>query len=231
MSGLLTLDRIAGAPISWGLCEVPGWGYQLTPERVLSEMRDLGLGATEFGPPGFLAVDPHERVAQLSRYDMSSVGGFYVALLHDPNHDPLPGIDTFIDECLAANAGTVVVPPDSKASMLVREVVSSAIGRIEADRVLEERVTVDVVDLIYRPVYAFRYRHGGKEAVMEFDGLTGDIRPDGATFEQYLGKILEPRFLLDVGVEAVNIFVPGTQLVRILAEQGAKRLAQRDHGA
>ena len=56
MSGLLTLDRIAGAPISWGLCEVPGWGYQLTPERVLSEMRDLGLGATEFGPPGFLAV-------------------------------------------------------------------------------------------------------------------------------------------------------------------------------
>lgn len=109
MSGLLTLDRIAGAPISWGLCEVPGWGYQLTPERVLSEMRDLGLGATEFGPPGFLAVDPNERVAQLSSYDMSSVGGFYVALLHDPNHDPLPGIDTFIDECLAANAGTVVV--------------------------------------------------------------------------------------------------------------------------
>lgn len=131
----------------------------------------------------------------------------------------------------AANAGTVVVPPENKASMLVREVVSSAIGRIEADRVLEERVTVDVVDLIYRPVYAFRYRHAGKEAVMEFDGLTGDIRPDGATFEQYLGKILEPRFLLDVGVEAVNIFVPGTQLVRILAEQGAKKFAQREHGA
>lgn len=130
-----------------------------------------------------------------------------------------------------ATAGTVVVPPDSKASMLVREVVSSAIGRIEADRVLEERVTVDVVDLVYRPVYAFRYRHGGKEAVVEFDGLTGEIRPDGATFEQYLGKVLEPRFLLDVGVEAVNIFIPGTQLVRILAEQGAKKLAQRDRGA
>jgi hypothetical protein len=61
---------------------------------------------------------------------------------------------------------------------------------------------------------------------MEFDGLTGDIRPDGATFEQYLGKILEPRFLLDVGVEAVNLFVPGTQLVRIVVEQGARQLAQ-----
>ena len=36
-------QRIAGAPISWGVCEVPGWGYQLTPDRVLA--RDAGRGA------------------------------------------------------------------------------------------------------------------------------------------------------------------------------------------
>ena len=123
-----------------------------------------------------------------------------------------------------ARQGTVVVPPENKASMLVREVVSAAIGKIEADRILSERVSVDIVDLVYRPVYAFRYRHAGKEAVIEFDGLTGDIRPDGATFEQYLGKALEPKFLLDVGVEAVNLFVPGTQLARIVVEHGVKRL-------
>ena len=35
--------RIAGAPISWGVCEVPGWGYQLGPDKVLAEMRDTGL--------------------------------------------------------------------------------------------------------------------------------------------------------------------------------------------
>ncbi|WP_457099080.1 hypothetical protein [Microbacterium sp. P5_E9] len=144
----------------------------------------------------------------------------------------LSGYDSFAStlanaETLAAEAtsGTVVVPPEAKASMLVREVMAAAIGKIGADRVLEERVTVDVVDLVYRPVYAFRYRHAGKEAVIEFDGLTGDTHPGGATFEQYLGKILEPKFLLDVGVEAVNIFVPGTQLVRIVVEHGAKRLA------
>lgn len=132
-------------------------------------------------------------------------------------------------EALAALAreGTVVVPPGTKASVLVREVVSAAIGKIDADRVLEERVIVDMVDLVYRPVYAFRYRHAGKEAVIEFDGLTGEIRPDGSTFEQYLGKVLEPRFLLDVGVEAVNIFVPGTQLIRIAVEHGAKQLAKQ----
>lgn len=42
--------KIAGAPISWGVCEVPGWGYQMSPERVLTEMKEIGLTATEFGP-------------------------------------------------------------------------------------------------------------------------------------------------------------------------------------
>ena len=51
-------NRIAGAPISWGVCEVPNWGYQLTPERVLAEMQDIGLSATELGPDGFLPADP-----------------------------------------------------------------------------------------------------------------------------------------------------------------------------
>ncbi len=45
--------KIAGAPISWGVCEVPGWGYQLTPNRMLAEMREVGLFATELAgvPP------------------------------------------------------------------------------------------------------------------------------------------------------------------------------------
>ena len=36
--------RIAGAPISWGVCEVPGWGHQLAPERVLA--RDAPTSAS-----------------------------------------------------------------------------------------------------------------------------------------------------------------------------------------
>ena len=31
-------ERVAGAPITWGICEVPRWGYQMPPARVLSEM-------------------------------------------------------------------------------------------------------------------------------------------------------------------------------------------------
>jgi len=69
-------DRIAGAPISWGVCEVPGWGYQLSVERVLTEMAEAGLRATEFGPDGFLPDDPHERRALLKEYQLSRGAAF-----------------------------------------------------------------------------------------------------------------------------------------------------------
>ena len=54
------VDRIAGAPISWGVCEVPGWGYQLPADQVLRQMSEIGLSATELGPDGFLPADPDE---------------------------------------------------------------------------------------------------------------------------------------------------------------------------
>jgi inosose dehydratase len=82
--------KIAGAPISWGVCEVPGWGLQLDRDRVLAEMRDLGLTATELGPPGFLPPSPARRTALLAEYGLRGVGGFTPLVLHDPARDPLP---------------------------------------------------------------------------------------------------------------------------------------------
>lgn len=103
------ITRVAAAPISWGVCEVPQWGYQLEPDRVLSEMRSLGLTATEFGPDGFLAAEPSERAEQLQSHGMRAVGGFLPVLLHEPTHDPLPDVETFIDACLRSGAGVVVL--------------------------------------------------------------------------------------------------------------------------
>ena len=54
------IDRLAGGPISWGVCEVPGWGVMLPRDRVLSEMRGLGLKASELGALGYLGTDPQE---------------------------------------------------------------------------------------------------------------------------------------------------------------------------
>ena len=48
-------------------------------------------------------------MAQLAAYGLTAVGGFHVAVLHDPDLDPLPGLDAFIDECLATGAGMVVL--------------------------------------------------------------------------------------------------------------------------
>ena len=85
--------RIAGAPISWGVCEVPGWGHQMGPDRVLTEMATLGLEAMEFGPLGFLPEDAEGRKATLAKHNMVAVGGFFPVVLHDPGFDPLPSIE------------------------------------------------------------------------------------------------------------------------------------------
>ncbi|MCK2217082.1 TIM barrel protein [Actinomadura sp. ATCC 31491] len=80
--------RIAAAPISWGVCEVPGWGHQLPAGRVLAEMAELGLTATELGPEGFLPAGQD----LLGRYGLRPAGAFVPVVLHDPGHDPLPGL-------------------------------------------------------------------------------------------------------------------------------------------
>ena len=102
-------DKIAGAPISWGVCEVPGWGYQLTPDRVLAEMRDVGLAATEFGPDGFLPADPVVMAGYLASRHLTAVGGFTPVVLHDKGHDPAPEIDRLLDGYDASHAGVLVL--------------------------------------------------------------------------------------------------------------------------
>jgi inosose dehydratase len=76
------LDRVAGAPITWGVCEVPGWGAQLPADRVLGEMRRLGLRATELGPLGYLGQDPAAVRALLDRHGLRLAAGFVPLVLH-----------------------------------------------------------------------------------------------------------------------------------------------------
>lgn len=102
-------NKIAGAPISWGVCEVPGWGYQLGPDRVLKEMCDVGLLATELGPDGFLPSEPAEMASVLSEHGLQAVGGFTPLLVHVPGHDPLPEVDRILDGYLASGAQVLVL--------------------------------------------------------------------------------------------------------------------------
>jgi inosose dehydratase len=102
--------KIAGAPISWGVCEVPGWGRVLDPDTVLREMSELGLGATELGPPGYLPEEPAELAELLGRYRLRLVGGFLAAVLHDPGHVWSTMDDAVeVAELLAKAGGEVLV--------------------------------------------------------------------------------------------------------------------------
>jgi inosose dehydratase len=101
--------KIAGAPISWGVCEVPGWGYQLSPDRVLTEMTEVGLAATEFGPDGFLPADPAAMAELLAARHLTAVGGFTPVVLHEASHDPVPAIDRLLDSYDASRADVLVL--------------------------------------------------------------------------------------------------------------------------
>ena len=79
-----TLERIAGAPVSWGVIEIPDWGYQMPVDRVLREASGLGLAAMEAGPEDLLPQNPTEISEVLTRYDLNLVGGFVPVVLHEP---------------------------------------------------------------------------------------------------------------------------------------------------
>jgi inosose dehydratase len=112
-----TLGRkLAGAPISWGVCEVPGWGRMLPPDRVLAEMASLGLAATELGPVGYLPSDPAELGTLLDRHGLGLAGAFVPLVLHERSLDEaravldevMPLVATLDGEVLVAAAVTDV---------------------------------------------------------------------------------------------------------------------------
>lgn len=78
------MNRMATAPISWGICEVPGWGLQLPVDRVLSEMSQMGFPATELGSEGYLPSSPAELRSVLARHELDLLAAFVPAVVHDP---------------------------------------------------------------------------------------------------------------------------------------------------
>lgn len=68
--------RLGTAPITWGVCEMEGWGERLPYPRVLDEMAALGFAGTELGPPGYLPDDPDALRAALQERNLAFVGSF-----------------------------------------------------------------------------------------------------------------------------------------------------------
>jgi len=140
------------------------------------------------------------------------------------------GKETIPDLSQFASEESIIVPPEVRASAVVRQVLGSMMRPIQADAVHEERVDVQTVDLYFRPVYAFEYRWEPKDktSVAEFDGLTGEMSTGGVTLRQQVTSVLTPELLFDVGMDAVDLLVPGGGIAIKLAKAMVNR---RERGA
>ena len=109
------MERIAGAPISWGVDGSPGWGYLMGRDRVMREMVDVGLAATELGPDGYLPTDRDELGDYLTGFGLHVVGGFVPALLYRPDRidAELGYVDRASRQLAAAGSRVLVLGPSS----------------------------------------------------------------------------------------------------------------------
>ena len=111
-----------------------------------------------------------------------------------------------------APEGTLVVPPQMKATAIVRQVLGEIIQPVTRAQVIhEERVDIQSIELDFHPVYAFEYEWAskGKRVVVEFDALLGDSRSGGKKWSDQIKGIITHDLFFDVTADAVGLLVPG----------------------
>ena len=80
------------------------------------------------------------------------------------------------DPATLAADETMVVPPEQRASAIVRGLLAKLMVPLQADAVFEEQLAVEALELVYRPIWAFEFElpAKGRRGVVEVDGLTGE---------------------------------------------------------
>ena len=103
--------RMAAAPVSWGVSELPAWGHQMSRDRVLAEAQRLGFGAIESGPEGWLPDDPGLAAQLLKRHRLKLAAGGVEAVLHRPDirREQLARVERRARWLAAAGAGVMVL--------------------------------------------------------------------------------------------------------------------------
>jgi hypothetical protein len=112
----------------------------------------------------------------------------------------------------------IVVPPETRASFVVRQILQPMLKPVQADVIHEETVTIEAVDLYYRPIYAFEFKWKPKDktGVAEFDGITGEMRNAKALLQQ-MNIPLTRNALFDIGADTLGMLVPGANIALKLA--------------
>jgi inosose dehydratase len=205
LSPRIPKGRIAAAPISWGVCEVADWGHVLPVQTVLGQISELGLTATELGPPGFLPDDPEELRAVLARHDLQLVAAFLAVVLHDADQ-----VAATLAEAERAAAQTAAGGGDVL-------VLAAATGRGGYD----EREALDDEQ------WATLVRTAGQvRDVAGRHGLTTTLHPHVGTHVERASEVL--RFLADsdlrLCLDTGHLLIGGTDPLE-LARDAADRVA------
>jgi hypothetical protein len=115
--------------------------------------------------------------------------------------------------------GTIAMPPEHRASYVVRQLMTEIMKPVQADQMLEESITLEATDLYYRPIWAFEFawQGKGKQGIVEIDSLTGQTKQGKALVTSIKG-MLSRDLLFDVGADTVGLFVPGGSIAVKLAK-------------
>ena len=89
----------------------------------------------------------------------------------------------------------IVVPPQARATAVVRDILIGMIKSVQADRIIEDSIGVERVDLYYRPVYAFQYRWKSKdkETIIEYDAHDRQAAGRRQDLSAVRGQVPRPR--------------------------------------
>ncbi len=117
-------------------------------------------------------------------------------------------------------AESSVIPAQVRASSVVRQAIAQLIKQVDADTVQQDLITIERIDLYYRPVFAFEFHWTLKDrrTTGEFDGLTGKVLTDDKYAGEAAATALTPEQVFDVGVETIDLLVPGGSVAIKLAK-------------
>jgi inosose dehydratase len=192
-------DRLAGAPISWGACEVPGWGAMPTPDAVLEEMAQLGLRGTELGAVGFMPGDPASISELLARHRLELVGGFVPLVLHEPD------LDGTIDQ--ARTAARLIAQAGGRMFVIgvVEDLAWSAPQGLDDERL--SRIAAHLAEI---------------EALVAADRLTVALHPHIGTLIETADQVQRALEAVEVGwcLDTGHLLIGGTDPVEFARRHG-----------
>lgn len=113
---------------------------------------------------------------------------------------------------------TSVIPPEQRASFVVRQTLAQVMKPVQADRILEESIVLEKTDLYYRPVWAFEFAWRDKHGVIEVDSITGQTAAGKPIAGGPARAMITRDLLFDIGADTVGLFVPGGSIAVKLAK-------------